>query len=219
MLKKKIVVKRAAAKSAEPVSAKPVRKSSAKAASKPKAKSASKATGKPAPKSVGRRAPNKNKGLRGASALPQAQGAFLRKRVPGPRLDLGIGAVNIEPAAEAANSTGIVAARAAIEKKATDIVVLDVREISGLCDEMVIMSARSVPHLGAVGDAVEEALRLIGERVVHTDGRRGAEPDWLLLDYGNLMVHIFRPEARAQYRLEDYYASARLVAKWKNEEN
>lgn len=205
MFKKKIVVKRDAAK------AKPVSKAAAKPASKAKPKAKAKA--------VEMRAPNKQKGLRGASVLPKkVEGAILRKRTPGPRVDLGIGAVNIEPSAADATSTSLVAAKAAIEKKATDIVVLDVREISGLCDEMVVVTARSVPHLGAVGEAVEEAMRLVGERVVHTDGLRGSEPDWLLLDYGNLMVHIFRPEARAQYRLEDYYVEARLIAKWKNED-
>jgi|GEM_PF-644672 ribosome-associated protein len=145
-------------------------------------------------------------------------GAVLRKRVAPPKANLGIGAVNIAPPADEPRTLGRDAAEAAIDKKATDIVLLDVREISGLCDEMLVMTARSVTHLGAVADGVEEALRKQGERLIHSDGRRSAEPDWLLLDYGNLMVHIFRAEARDSYRLEDYYSEARLVAKWKNEE-
>jgi len=141
----------------------------------------------------------------------------LRKPAPKRAVDLGIGAVEILPLKEAARTTGILAAEAAMDKKAFDVVVLDVRGISGLCDEMVVASARSATHLSAVCDGVEEALRKAGERVLHSDGRRSAEPDWILLDYGDLMVHLFRPEAREQTRLEDYYASARLVAKWKNE--
>jgi ribosomal silencing factor RsfS len=53
--------------------------------------------------------------------------------------------------------------------------------------------------------------------VVHRDGLAGAEPDWVLLDYGDLMVHVFRPESRASYALEAYYAEARLLARWKND--
>jgi ribosome silencing factor RsfS/YbeB/iojap len=141
----------------------------------------------------------------------------LRKPTPRSPVDVGIGAVEIAPPKDAPRTIGIAAAEAAMDKKAFDVVVLDVRGISGLCDEMVVASARSVTHLSAVCDGVEEALRKQGERVLHSDGRHAAEPDWILLDYGDLMVHLFRPEARLQTRLEDYYASARLVAKWKND--
>jgi len=145
------------------------------------------------------------------------QSAPLRKRNSGKVVDLGIGAVSIEPAPGAPPTLGVVAAQAAMDKKASDVVVLDVRGVSGLCDEMVVASARSVTHLNAVADGIEEALRKAGERLLHADGRHSAEPDWVLLDYGNLMVHLFRPEARDNYRLEDYYADAKLVAKWKND--
>jgi ribosome-associated protein len=168
---------------------------------------------KKASKSVS--AAKKSKTVKPKASRP---GGALRKRVAPPKVNLGIGAVNVAPPADEPRTLGRAAAEAAIDKKATDIVLLDVREISGLCDEMLVMTARSVPHLGAVADGVEEALRKQGERLIHSDGRRSAEPDWLLLDYGNLMVHIFRSEARDSYRLEDYYAEARLVAKWKNEE-
>ncbi|HXC63767.1 MAG TPA: ribosome silencing factor [bacterium] len=159
-----------------------------------------------------------SKGSKPSKAKTARSGAVLRKRVAPPKLHLGIGAVNIAPPVDEPRTLGRDAAEAAMDKKATDIVLLDVREISGLCDEMLVATARSVPHLNAVADGVEEALRKQGERLIHSDGRRSAEPDWLLLDYGNLMVHIFRAEARDSYRLEDYYAEARLVAKWKNEE-
>jgi ribosome-associated protein len=121
----------------------------------------------------------------------------LRKPVARGPVDVGVGAVEILPLPGNAASIGITAAEAALEKKAFDV--------------------RSVTHLGALCDAVEEAMRKKGERVLHSDGRHAAEPDWILLDYGDLMVHLFRQEARDHTRLEDYYASARLVAKWKNE--
>jgi ribosome silencing factor RsfS/YbeB/iojap len=198
-------LRKAAPKSADSHSA----KSSAK--KKPKDATA-KAKGKAKPGAKARGANPKGKPLskpRGASPL--------RKRSAAPRVDLRIGAETIEPAAGTPESAGLIAARAAMDKKGTEVVLLDVSEISGLCDEMLVVSARSVPHLSAVADGVEEALRKAGERVVHRDGLAGAEPDWVLLDYGNLMVHIFRPEARQNYGLEAYYAEARLIAKWKND--
>ncbi|HTB23261.1 MAG TPA: ribosome silencing factor [bacterium] len=155
--------------------------------------------------------------VRGAQRKAPLTKPALRKPAPRLAVDDGIGPVEIAPPKDAPRTIGIMAAEAAMDKKAFDVVVLDVRGISGLCDEMVVASARSVTHLSAVCDGVEEALRLHGERVLHSDGRHSSEPDWILLDYGDLMVHLFRPEARLQTRLEDYYASARLVAKWKND--
>jgi len=181
--------------------------------------------GKPA--QAGKRSGVNARGLRGAAPQPSVlrdgkrelmrQLPVLRKPAPRLPVDTGIGAVEIAPPKDSPRTIGIAAAEAAMDKKAFDVVVLDVRGISGLCDEMVVASARSVTHLSAVCDGVEEALRKQGERVLHSDGRHAAEPDWILLDYGDLMVHLFRPEARLQTRLEDYYASARLVAKWKND--
>lgn len=173
-----------------------------------------KAAEKPASKHVGKALPKpKSKG----AATTQRRDLVLRKRASTPMQDLGIGAQSVEPAKDALNSTAVVAGKAAVDKKATDVVVMDVREVSGLCDEMVICTARSVTHLNAVADAIEEAMRKIGERVIHRDGLAGSEPDWVLLDYGDMMVHVFRQEARESYGLEVYYGQARLVAKWKND--
>ena len=184
-----------------------VKEGAAPKAAKPKVKAAPKSAKTQSKRASG--APKKK--------LMTRQSAPLRKRNSGKVVDLGIGAVNIEPAAGAAQTLGLIAAHAAMDKKASDVVVLDVRGVSGLCDEMIVASARSVTHLNAVADGIEEALRKGGERLLHADGRHSAEPDWVLLDYGNLMVHLFRPEARVSYRLEDYYADAKLVAKWKND--
>jgi ribosome-associated protein len=177
--------------------------------------------GKPKPR-TGEAAKGKKRPLKSASKTAKNPAKkpvlpVLRKRALSPRVDVGVGAVNIAPAKDQPRSSGLIAAEAAVDKKATDIALLDVREVSGICDEMLVCTARSVTHLNAVSDAVEEALRKAGERVIHRDGLRGAEPDWILLDFGDLMVHLFRPEARENYRLEDYYAEAKLVARWKND--
>lgn len=109
------------------------------------------------------------------------------------------------------------AVQAAIDKKGFDILVLDVAEISGLCDRMILCSARSTTHLSSVADAIEDALRKAGQRLLHSDGRRTAEPEWLLLDYGDLMVHVFRQQARTDYQLEEYYSSGKVLAKIAND--
>jgi ribosome silencing factor RsfS/YbeB/iojap len=229
-MKKKAAPKRRPASSGPARKAAPAGRSGSKSSAGPGARSADgpKRSG-PSGKSAhaGKGSGVKARSLR--AAAPQASVArdgkreLLRKlpilRKPAPRtpVDTGIGAVEILPPKDSPRTIGIAAAEAAMDKKAFDVVVLDVRGISGLCDEMVVASARSVTHLSAVCDGVEDALRKQGERVLHSDGRHAAEPDWILLDYGDLMVHLFRPEARLQTRLEDYYASARLVAKWKND--
>jgi ribosome-associated protein len=112
-----------------------------------------------------------------------------------------------------ADEPAMQAAQAALDKKAFDILVLEVAEISGLCDRMIICSARSTTHLSAVSDAIEDALRKAGQRLLHSDGRRTAEPEWVLLDYGDLMVHVFRQQARSDYQLEEYYSDGKVLAK------
>jgi ribosome-associated protein len=179
---------------------------------KPPASGAARGPRKPASKRPAKR------DVRTGNTGNPARLPVLRKPAARPPVDIGIGAVEVAPAAGTPRSIGLVAAEAAIDKKAFDVVLLDVRGISGLCDEMLVVSARSVTHLSAVCDGVEEVLRKLGERVLHSDGRHAAEPDWILLDYGDLMVHVFRPEARELTQLEAYYASARLVAKWQNEQ-
>jgi ribosome-associated protein len=194
--------KKKAGESAAPKAKRPSRGGAAKPEKAP-AKSPAKAFGRPEAKATKASASAKIKGL--------------RKPAPRPPAALGIGAVeNDLPIAEV-RSIGIVAAEAARDKKAFDIVVLDVREISGLCDEMVVVSARSTTHLSAVCDAIEENLSKIGEKTIHSDGRHAAEPDWVLLDYGDLMVHIFREETRSATRLEDFYGAAKVLARFKND--
>ncbi len=92
------------------------------------------------------------------------------------------------------------AAHAAADKKASDIVVLDVRKDSDIADYIVIASAHSSPQLWATYEGVVAALQDIGVRLVHQDGH--ARDRWMALDYGGLLVHIFMADARQFYRLE-----------------
>lgn len=92
------------------------------------------------------------------------------------------------------------AARAAAEKKATDIVVLDVSDQLVITDAFVIASAPNERQVGAVVDNVEEQLRRTGHQPVRREGAR--EGRWVLLDYVDVVVHIQHDEERSFYSLE-----------------
>lgn len=101
------------------------------------------------------------------------------------------------------------AAAAAADKKAKDIVVLDIHELSPIADYFVICSANSGPQIEAVAKAVRDRLEELG---VPCKGSEGAdEARWVLLDFGDLVVHVFRPEDREFYHLERLWGDARLV--------
>ena len=98
----------------------------------------------------------------------------------------------------------VCAARAADEKLAADVVILDVSSVLGICDHFVVATARNERHVKAVIDGIEETVRRECGRspraVEGKDARR-----WVLLDYGDIVVHVFHPEDRALYRLERLY--------------
>ncbi|HET8644819.1 MAG TPA: ribosome silencing factor [Vicinamibacteria bacterium] len=98
------------------------------------------------------------------------------------------------------------AARVALSKKATDVVILDVRKATAFTDYFVLASAANQKQLVAIVDAVEEALRAQGLRPTHVEGYPRAE--WILLDYSDLVVHVFTPRSRTFYDLERLWGSA-----------
>lgn len=100
-----------------------------------------------------------------------------------------------------------IAATAADDKKATDILVLDLTDKSDVCDFFVICTTSNKPMMDAVVEAVEEKVRINGgEKPLSVEGRAGAT--WLLIDYGPVVVHVFREEAREFYRLERLWGDA-----------
>lgn len=104
----------------------------------------------------------------------------------------------------------ITAARAADEKKASDIMVQEVRELIGVTDYFVIVTAANSRQVEAIIDEVEDKLRedqgiKPSHREVSSDG------SWSLLDYGNIVVHVFMPETREYYRLEALWNDAPVV--------
>jgi ribosome-associated protein len=93
-----------------------------------------------------------------------------------------------------------VAAHAAADKKATDVVVLDVSDQLVITDAFVIASAPNERQVGAIVDSVEEKLRLAGHKPVRREGAR--EGRWVLLDYVDVVVHVQHDEERSFYGLE-----------------
>lgn len=99
---------------------------------------------------------------------------------------------------------------AAEEKKAANVVVLDVRTIASFADVFLICSGTSSRQVQAIADEVVERLKKTGVRPLHIEGYERAE--WILIDYGDLIVHIFTEAARAFYDLERLWRDAiRLV--------
>lgn len=92
--------------------------------------------------------------------------------------------------------------------KAMEIVSIDIRENSPLADFMVIASGRSPRHIGAVADHLMRSLKESGCNRIRVEGLGGH--DWILIDTGDIIVHIFRPEVREFYNLEKIWVKPAL---------
>ncbi len=98
------------------------------------------------------------------------------------------------------------AIRAAEDKKASNITVLDLKNASGFTDYFVICSGTNARQIHAIADAVIEALSAAGVKPAHLEGYERSE--WVLVDYFDFVVHIFSPETRAFYGLERLWGNA-----------
>jgi ribosome-associated protein len=103
----------------------------------------------------------------------------------------------------------VIAAQAAADKKASEIVVLDLREIASFTEYFVLATGANPRQVQAIADAVEEQLRAAGKRRIHTEGYSSAE--WILLDYGDFIVHVFSSASRRFYDLERLWRDAKRV--------
>jgi ribosome-associated protein len=101
------------------------------------------------------------------------------------------------------------AVRAALDKKAGDIVVLDLRATPAFTDFFVLCSGQTTRQVKAIADGVEEALRLVNVRPAHVEGYDRAE--WVLMDYFTFIVHVFTPQTRAFYSLERLWGDAERI--------
>jgi ribosome-associated protein len=109
----------------------------------------------------------------------------------------------------ASRDVAMKAARAAADKQATDIVILDVSKLIVITDQFVIVTASSERQIKTVVEAVEDSVRELGAKPVRREGEAGA--GWWLLDYIDVVVHVFGEEERAYYDLERLWRDAPRV--------
>ena len=103
-----------------------------------------------------------------------------------------------------------VAALAADSKKASDVVLLDLSPVTDVCDYFLVCSGDNARQVDAIVDEVREKVSAnCGVSPLSCEGREGLS--WVLLDYGSVVVHVFRPETRDYYRLESLWADAPRV--------
>jgi ribosome-associated protein len=107
------------------------------------------------------------------------------------------------------NSTQLAGAiaRAALTKKADDVVVMDLRKLSPVADFFVICSADSEVQVRAIADAVEERMERRGARVWH---REAGSLNWFVLDYVDVVLHVFHKNTRSYYSLEKLWGDAKV---------
>jgi ribosome-associated protein len=119
-----------------------------------------------------------------------------------------------EPTAAQPKDAGLrralVAARVAAENRGRDIVILDMRELTALFDFFVVVSGTSRRQLHAISEEIDRVLESeLGDRRLGIEGYEASR--WILLDYGDLVIHLFEPEMRQYYALEELWAQAKKV--------
>jgi ribosome-associated protein len=110
------------------------------------------------------------------------------------------------PRSEAVLDRAFLAARVAAHNKARDILVLDMRGITPLYDYFVLASGSTRRHIRTLTEEIDAALTADGDRRLGIEGNDSCK--WVVQDYGDLVVHLFDPEARRYYALEELFADA-----------
>ena len=132
-----------------------------------------------------------------ADALADEDAPASVDRTAASRSAAGIAAVDVARAA----------AQAAFDKKAEDVVVLDLTEFSDVCDYFVIATGMNARQVDTIVDEIEEQVaQACAEHPFSIEGRDART--WILMDYGSVVVHVFTPEARDYYRLEKLWGDA-----------
>jgi ribosome-associated protein len=102
-----------------------------------------------------------------------------------------------------------IAVQAAENKKAVDLTVLDISNVSIIADYFIICSGRSNTQVQAIAESIQEELKKEGVLAMRREGFR--EASWVLLDYGDVIVHVFQEKERQFYNLERLWGDARIV--------
>ncbi len=103
------------------------------------------------------------------------------------------------------------AVKAADAKQAKDIKVLDLRDISSFADFFVICSGSNSRQIQAIADEIQLRLKKLGEHANSIEGYQNSE--WVLMDYGDYLIHVFSEKARTYYDLERLWRDAKVVAR------
>ena len=123
------------------------------------------------------------------------------------------GDVDERPATPRTDTGGLddamLALQLALDKKAVEPVLLDVRELCSYCNYQLVLSGRSERQVEAIADAIASGLKASGIRAIGTEGAKGGA--WSLLDFGDLLVHVFHHPAREHYDLEGLWIDAPRV--------
>ena len=112
-------------------------------------------------------------------------------------------------ASDEAREIAVAVAVAAIDKKASGLEVIDVAGRVDYADFLVLMSGRSDRHVTALASGIEEALRKKNKRALAVEGLPHA--NWVLMDFGDVVVHVFQDDARAAYDIDSLWMDARRV--------
>ena len=100
-------------------------------------------------------------------------------------------------------------AQTIFNKKGFSILVLDMRPISSLTDYVIIAEGNINKHVQAIGEALIEFMKKRGQQISYVEGMR--EGDWVVLDFSEIVVHLFQPGWRDQYNLEALWKDAQIV--------
>lgn len=112
--------------------------------------------------------------------------------------------VRLDTAQQARVAVDIVA-----DKKAFDILLLDIREVTTIADYFVICSGSNPRQLRAIAEALDEELGKQGAQLLNREGI--ADSGWILLDFGDIIVHVFGPKEREYYQIERLWSEAKTV--------
>ena len=128
---------------------------------------------------------------------------------PTPLARADVASMNTEQTSSELDERITMALHAAAEKKAIDIVVLDLREIASFTDYFVITSGANERQVQAISDEVFETLKKAGAPAARVEGYKSAE--WILLDFGDFILHVFDDKARRFYDLERLWRESKRV--------
>jgi ribosome-associated protein len=140
------------------------------------------------------------------SPVSEAKRKALRPKAPA---DTVAAAPRAEPAAERPDPSrplAVLIAEAGLDKKAEDVLVLDVRGLTSYADYFVLMTADSERQAGAIADSVDEKMKANGSTRVGAEGYETGR--WILIDYGDVVAHVMSRDARGFYDLEGLWADA-----------